>query len=66
MPSSRGSSPPRGRTRISKSPALAGGFFTTSASWEGLYPIIGYYEIMGIIQFYFFLKLDIDSFLYFI
>ena len=49
-----------------KSPALAGGFFTTSANWEGLYSIIGYYKIMGIIRLYLFLKLDIDSFLCFI
>ena len=35
MPSSRGSSPPRDRTHIYVS-ALAGGFFTTSATWEAL------------------------------
>ena len=34
MPSSRGSSPPRDRTHICMSPALAGGFFTTSVTWE--------------------------------
>ena len=34
MPSSRGSSLPRDQTRISTFPALAGGFFTTSAAWE--------------------------------
>ena len=34
MPSSRGSSQPRDRTRVSVSPALAGGFFTTSTTWE--------------------------------
>ena len=33
-PSSRGSSRPQDSTRISMSPALAGGFFTTSATWE--------------------------------
>ena len=33
MPSSRGFSPPRDRTHIS-SPALGGGFFTTSTIWE--------------------------------
>ena len=33
MPSSRGSSRPRDRTASLMSPALAGGFFTTSASW---------------------------------
>ena len=32
MPSSKGSSLPRDRTRISY--ALAGGFFTISATWE--------------------------------
>ena len=41
MPSSKGSSLPRDRTQVSRiepetvmSPALAGGFFTTSATWE--------------------------------
>ena len=34
MPSSRGSYWPGGQTRIPLSPALAGGFFTTSATWE--------------------------------
>ena len=35
MPSSRGSSQPRDQTHVSlMSPALAGGFFTTSATWE--------------------------------
>ena len=34
MPSSRGSSKPRDRTRVPMSPALAGGFFTISATWE--------------------------------
>ena len=34
MPSSRGSSRPRDRTRSSVSPALAGGFFTTRTTWE--------------------------------
>ena len=38
MPSSRGSSRPRDRTRTSlKSPALASGSFTTSAPWEALH-----------------------------
>ena len=36
MPSSRGSSPPRDRTLVLLSPALAGGLFTTSATREGL------------------------------
>ena len=36
LPSSRGSSQPRDRTLVSLSPALAGGFFTTSANWEAL------------------------------
>ena len=35
MPSSRGSSQP-GAEAFSKSPALAGGFFNTSATWEAL------------------------------
>ena len=34
MPSSRGSSQARDRTRSLTSSALAGGFFTTSSSWE--------------------------------
>ena len=34
MPSSRGSSQPRDQTQISLSPALANGFFTTSATWK--------------------------------
>ena len=34
MPSSRGSSQPRDQTHISLSPALANGFFTTSAIWK--------------------------------
>ena len=37
MPSSRGSSQPRDRNPVSLGyPALAGEFFTTSASWEAL------------------------------
>ena len=34
MPSSRVSSQPRDQTRSLMSPALAGGFFTTSTTWE--------------------------------
>ena len=34
MSPSRGSSPPRDQTRLLCLPALAGVFFTTSASWE--------------------------------
>ena len=34
MPSSRGSSQPKDWTHISKSPALAARFFTTSTTWE--------------------------------
>ena len=34
MPSSRGSSQPRDRTQFLISPALPGGFFTTSSTWE--------------------------------
>ena len=37
MPSSRGSSWPRDQTCVSMSPALGGGFFTTSATWEAQY-----------------------------
>ena len=36
MPSYRGSSRPRDQTHVSQSPALAGGFFTTSATWEAI------------------------------
>ena len=36
IPSSRGSSWPRDQTHFLKSPALAGRFFTTSATWEAL------------------------------
>ena len=35
-PSSRGSSRPKDLTCISESPALGGGFFTSSAPWEAL------------------------------
>ena len=39
IPSSRGSSPPGFETMFIKSPALTGGFFTTSTTWEALtYP----------------------------
>ena len=34
MPSFRGSSWPRDQTHVSHAPALAGGFFTTSTTWE--------------------------------
>ena len=34
MPSSWGSSRPRDKTHILMSPAMTGGFFTTSATWE--------------------------------
>ena len=40
MPSSRGSSKPRDQTHVSMSPALAGEFFTTSATWEAPYVLI--------------------------
>ena len=36
VPSSRGSSWPRDQTHVYKSPALAGGVFTTGAAWEDL------------------------------
>ena len=38
--SSRGSSRPRDQTHISVSPALAGGFFTTHATWKALSPLL--------------------------
>ena len=38
MPSSRGSFQPRDQTCISMSPAMAGGFFTTSSTWEAQFP----------------------------
>ena len=40
-PSSRGSSQPRDRTQVSYLclPALAGGLFTTSATWEAPYNV---------------------------
>ena len=37
MPTSTGSSRPRDQTHLSISLVLAGGFFTTSATWEALY-----------------------------
>ena len=40
MPSSKGYFQHRDRTCISLSPALASGFFTTSATWEAILPII--------------------------
>ena len=36
IPYSGGSSPPRDQTLTLVSPALAGGFFTTSSTWEAL------------------------------
>ena len=36
MPSSKGSSPPRIKPMSFMSPALAGGFFTTSTTWASL------------------------------
>ena len=39
MPSSRGSSPPRDRTHVFMFPALSGGFFTTSTTWQAPCPI---------------------------
>ena len=38
MPSSRGSSRPRDGTRVSCHSCIAGGLFTTSATWEALFP----------------------------
>ena len=40
MPSSKGSSRFRDQTCVSGLPALAGGFFITSATWEALKTII--------------------------
>ena len=37
MPSSRGSSQPRGQTHISLCLCIAGKFFTTRVTWEGLH-----------------------------
>ena len=45
MPSSRGSSQPRDQPMSLTSPALAGGFFTTSAIWEALLFIIRFLKI---------------------
>ena len=45
MPSSRGSPPSRDRTHISWFCALAGGFFTTSATWEA-YIYISWNSVM--------------------
>ena len=42
MPSSRESSQPRDRIRVSLTPALAAWFFTTSATWEALLYGISY------------------------
>ena len=44
MPSSRGSSRPRNWTWVSMSPALAGKFFTTSATSESLYWILLFFS----------------------
>ena len=41
MPFSRGSSRPRDRSTSPTAPALAGGFFTTSATWEAHYSTWG-------------------------
>ena len=48
MPSSRGSSQPGDQTCILMSPALAVGFFTTSATWEARYCIsITFFSVSG-------------------
>ena len=39
MSFSRGSSWPRDQTSVSYTPVLAGGFFTTSATWEALWSL---------------------------
>ena len=45
MPSSRGPSQPRDQTLgLLASPALAGGFFTTSATWEALYTCVDVFK----------------------
>ena len=46
-PSSRGSSLPRDRTRISYNPALASRFFTTSATLEDMYRLIKKYKVLS-------------------
>ena len=45
MPSSKGSSRPKDRTPVSFSPALAGGFFTTSTIWGSPQLVILQYKI---------------------
>ena len=56
MPSSRGSSQPRNQTHISMSPALAGVFFTTSATWEAQN-----YHMTQLFHFWTLTWKDIDS-----
>ena len=45
MPSARGSSQPRDRTRICMPPASTGGFFTTWATWKALEASLGDVEL---------------------
>ena len=46
MPSSGGSSQPRDQTCVSMSPALAGGYLSTSATWEVCYVSTRAYSII--------------------
>ena len=57
MTSSKGSSQPRDQTQVSSvPPSLAGGFFTTGATWEALsYPLLShilplYLSFMSLMQ----------------
>ena len=50
MPSSRGSSPPGIESMSPQSPALAGRFFTTSATWEAWWLFASYLFIYTLIK----------------
>ena len=60
-PSSRGSSQPRDRTRVSCLPALAGRFFTTSATWEAHIVCIISYMIYIYKKLYKYIKMHPDN-----
>ena len=52
LPSSKGSSRPRNQTPASLgSPALAGRFFTTSATWEALFPPTTGHHLLSVCGF---------------
>ena len=54
MPFSRGSSWPRDRTCISWSPALAGRFFTTDATWEApglIHLLSSFWNFVAVVSF---------------